>query len=120
MPWEVEVRGWAYQTEADLGGLKLTSLALKAGTSEFALTPGEPAGVVPVRLSGGAYKVSINRPDGVEARLNVKSGATNLTFDQQHFGVLGDTVRLQSPGHDGASDRYKIEISGGASEISIR
>jgi len=120
VPWEVEVRGGAYQTEADLGGLGLSSLALKGGISELTLRLPEPSGVVPVSVSGGASKVSILRPAGVEARLSVKSGASKLTFDEQSFDALGGTVRLQSPGYNGAADSYEIEVSGGASEISIR
>jgi hypothetical protein len=64
--------------------------------------------------------VGIRRPAGVEARLSVKGGFSKLTFDEQSFDAVGGTVRLQSPGYDGAPDRYEIEISGGASEIAIR
>ena len=77
-------------------------------------------GAVPVRVSGGAYKTSIRRPAGTEARLDAKSGAATLTFDKQSYDALGGRVRLQSPGYDGAPDRYEVEVSGGASEISIR
>jgi DNA-binding MarR family transcriptional regulator len=120
VPWEVEVRGGAYKVEADLGGLELTSFVLKGGISELALTLPAPSGVVPVRLFGGASKVGIRRPAGVEARLNVKSGAAKLTFDEQSFDAVGGKVRLQSPGYDGASDRYEIEVSGGASELTVQ
>lgn len=120
VPWEVEVRGGAYRIEADLRGLELSSSVFKGGISELALTLPEPSGVVPIRLSGGASKVSIHRPAGVEARVSVRGGAASLTFDDQHFDAIGGKVRLQSPGYDGASDRYEIEVSGGASEISIR
>ena len=64
--------------------------------------------------------MSIHRPTGVEARMSVKGGASKLTFDEQSFDALGGKVRLQSPGYDRATDRYKIEISGGASEITIQ
>jgi len=120
VPWAVEVRGGAYKVEADLRGLKLTSFALKGGVSEVALTLPEPSGVVPIKLAGGASKVSIRRPAGVESRVSVKGGAAKLTFDQESFDAVGGKVRLQSPGYDGASDRYEIEVSGGASEITIR
>jgi hypothetical protein len=93
---------------------------LKGGISDLVLTLPEPSGVVPIRLSGGASKVSIHRPTGVEARMSVKGGASKLTFDEQSFDALGGKVRLQSPGYDGATDRYEIEISGGASEITIQ
>jgi len=120
VPWEVEVRGGAAQSVVDLGGLKLTSFVLKGGISDLTLTLPEPSGVVPIRLSGGASKVTILRPTGVEARLNVKSGAATLTFDEQHFDAVGGKVQLQSRGYEGTPDRYEIEVSGGASEISVR
>jgi DNA-binding MarR family transcriptional regulator len=120
VPWEIEVRGGAARTEAELGGLELSSFVLKGGISDLTLTLPEPSGVVPIRLSGGASKASIRRPAGVEARMNLKGGASKLTFDGQSFDAVGGKVRLQSAGYEGALDRYDIEISGGASEISIQ
>jgi DNA-binding MarR family transcriptional regulator len=119
VPWEIEVRGGAARVEADLGGLGLSSFVLKGGTSDLDLALPEPSGVVPVRLSGGAAKASIRRPAGVEARLSVKGGASKLIFDEQTFDAVGGGVQLQSPGYDGAPDRYEIEVSGGASELTI-
>ena len=119
VPWEIEVRGGAAWIEAELGGLELASFVLKGGMSDLALTLSEPSGAVPIRLFGGASKVSIRRPAGVEARVSVKGGASKLTFDEQSFDALGGKVRLQSPGYGVASDRYEIEISGGASELSV-
>lgn len=120
VPWEVEVRGGAYRIDADLEGLGLISFVLKGGFSDCVLSLPEPSGVVPVRLSGGASKAIIRRPAGVEARLSVKGGVSKLNFDEQSFDAVGGKVRLQSPGYEAASDRYEIELSGGASEISIR
>ncbi len=119
VPWEIEVRGGADRVEADLGALTLTSFLLNGGFSDCTLSLPEPSGTVPVRLSGGASKVSIGRPAGVEAKLTVKGGISKLIFDLQSFDAVGGRVRLQSPGYDGASNRYEIEVSGGASGISI-
>ncbi|WP_273846434.1 MarR family winged helix-turn-helix transcriptional regulator [Rubrobacter calidifluminis] len=119
VPWEVEVRGGAYKVEADLSGLRLTSFVLTRGFSNVALTLPEPSGVVPIRLSGGASKVTIRRPAGVEAHLNMRGGASKLVFDGQSFEAVGGTLRLQSPDSHNAADRYEIEISGGASEITV-
>ena len=120
IPWEVELRGGAAWIEADLVGLELTSFVLKGGGSDLVLTLPKPSGAVPVRLSGGASKVSIRRLAGVEARVNVKGGASKLIFGEQSFDAVGGKVRLQSSGYDNASDRYEIEVSGGASEITVR
>lgn len=72
-----------------------------------------------MRLSGGASTASIRRLAGVKARLIVKGGASRLAFDGQGFDAADGKVQLQSPGYDRAIDRYGIELSGGASEISI-
>ena len=120
VPWAVEVRGGAARTEADLTGLELSSFVLKSGIADLILTLPEPSGVIPIRLSGGAAKASIRRPAGVEAQLIVNGGVSKLTFDQQSFDALGGKVRLQSPGYDGATGRYEIEVSGGASELTVQ
>jgi DNA-binding MarR family transcriptional regulator len=120
VPWEVEMRGGAYRIEADLGGLELSSLVLKGGISDLVLMLPEPSGVVPVRLSGGASEVNIRRPAGVEAHLSMKGGVSKLTFDEQSFDAVGGTLRLQSPRHKEAPDRYEIEVSGGASKVTVQ
>ena len=120
VPWEIEVRGGAAQIEADLARLVLSSFVLKGGVSELDLTLPEPSGTVPIRLSGGASKVNVRRPAGVEARMDLKGGASKLAFDGQSFEAVGGTVRLRSTGYDGLPDRYDIEVSGGASEVSVR
>jgi hypothetical protein len=120
VPSEVEVRGGVYKVEANLSGLKLASLVLTRGLSDVDLTLPEPSGVVPVRLTGGASEVNIRRPAGVEAHLSVKGGASKLTFDEQSFDAVGGKLRLRSPGYDSVSDRYEIEVSGGASKITVQ
>lgn len=120
VPWEVEVRGGAARIDADLSGLGLSSFVLKGGIGDLTLTLPQPSGTVPVRLSSGASTVSIRRPVGVEARIVLEGGAGKLAFDGQSFDAVGGTGRLQSPGYNGASDRYDIEISGGAGAITVR
>jgi hypothetical protein len=120
VPWEVEVRGGAYKVEADLSGLKLISFVLTRGSGDVDLTLPEPSGMVPVRVSGGASKANIRRPAGVEAQLSVKGGASKLTFDEQNLAAVGSKLRLQSPGYDSVSDRYEIEVSGGASKVNVQ
>lgn len=120
VPWEIEMRGGAAQIDADLNGLKLISVAFKGGISDLTLTLPKPSGAVSVHLSGGASKVNIRRPADVEARVvGLKGGFGRLTFDEQRFDAVGGKVRLQSPGYDGAIDRYEIEVSGGAGEVAI-
>lgn len=120
VPWEIEVRGGAVHIDADFGELELSSFVLKGGVVDLDLTLPQPSGVVPIRLSGGVSKVSVHRPKGVEARMSVKGGVSKLSFDEQSFDALGGKVQLQSRGYAGAVDRYEIDVSGGAVEITVR
>jgi hypothetical protein len=43
-----------------------------------------------------------------------------LTFDDRFYGSIGGELRLDSPDHKGATDRYDIRIDGGASNLVIR
>ena len=119
IPWRIEVDGGVSRLSADLRRLQLEALAIGGGASRVVLTLPRPTGVVPVRIGGGASNVAIHRPAGVAARLRVRGGATDLTFDDQEAGAVGGEVRWQSPGFTGAGDRYEIEVGGGASDLTI-
>jgi hypothetical protein len=74
---------------------------------------------VPVRIDGGASGITINRPLGVEVSLRVKGWAVHVTFDERTFDAMGSDERLQSPGYADATRRYNIEVTGGASNVTV-
>lgn len=119
LPWEIEIRGGASEITAALGGLNLSGLAIRGGASMIRVELPEPAGMIPVRIAGGASQVIIRRPTGVAARVRLKGWASQLAFDDQRFDAVGRDVRLQSPGYEDASRRYDIEVSGSASDITL-
>jgi hypothetical protein len=119
IPWDIEIRNGVSRLTADLRGLELHSLEVSGGVSRVEVTLPPPSGIVPVRVLGGASNVAIHRPEGVAAQILVGGGSTNLAFDERRFGAVGGEVSLQSPEYEGASDRYDIVITGGASGLTI-
>jgi len=119
IPWHIEVRDGASKVTADLSQLKLGSFEVAGGASKVELTLPRVSGLVPVRVLGGASNIVIHRPESVATRVRVVGGSTNLTFDDQRFGAVGSEVDLQGPNYDGASERYEITITGGASNVAI-
>jgi DNA-binding MarR family transcriptional regulator len=118
IPWDVEIVGGAGKLQGKLTRLDLRSFALTGGVDQLRLTLGRPAGEVPIRLTAGVNNVRIERPAGVHVRLDLRGGAGRIDFDQRRLGGVGDTI-LGSPGVDEASDRYLIDIVGGAGRITV-
>lgn len=117
--WAIEIRGGVSRWDGDLRAVRLNSIDVRGGVSEVALQLPHPTGGVPIHVSGGASKVTLRRPGGVPARLAVGGGASKLGLDDQFLGAVGGPVRLETPDYAPTSDRYEIEIGGGASKISV-
>ena len=118
IPWAIELRGGISQWTADLRSVRLESFDLRGGASKIELLLPKPEGVVPIRVAGGMSRVSIERPVGVAAGLEVRGGVSEVTVDGEVFKGRGQ-ISLQTPGAASAADRYEIEVNGGANKISI-
>jgi DNA-binding MarR family transcriptional regulator len=119
IPWRIEFRGGAAEITAELGGLDLVGLEIKGGMSALHLNLPTPSGVVPIRISGGAAKVAIERPAGVAVRVHLKGWAPAFLFDDQRFSNLGNDVRMQSSNYDGITPGYDIELTSSVASLSI-
>jgi hypothetical protein len=118
IPWAIELRGGVSSWNADLRTLRLESFELKGGASKIELLLPSPEGVVPIRISGGMSRISIQRPLGVAAGLTFRGSMSEVIVDGEPYKGRGQ-LSLQTPGADRAADRYEIDVSGGASKISI-
>jgi DNA-binding MarR family transcriptional regulator len=118
IPWAIELRGGVSSWSADLRTLRLESFDLRGGASKIELLLPAPSGVVPIRVTGGMTRVSIQRPAGAATGLEVRGGVSEVTVDGQVFKGHGP-VSVQTPGAETSADRYEIEVSGGASKVSV-
>lgn len=119
IPWDIEIRSGASRVIADLRELQLGSLRLDGGASRLEVALPAPVGTVGVLLLAGASNVVIRRPAGVDARLRVDGGVTNLTFDGRHVGAAGGGLDLQDDAYDDATDRYDVAVTGGANNVCL-
>jgi DNA-binding MarR family transcriptional regulator len=119
VPWSVEVRGGVSHLVADLRELQISSIEIGGGASHSELSLPRPRGPSTLRLSGGASRLVVRRPRGTAAQISVRGGASNLVFDAQRLGAVGGPTRLSTPGWDAAPDRWSIELTGGASDLSV-
>lgn len=119
IPWSIEVRGGVSSFEAHLSQVQLTGLDLRGGISHLWATLSEPSGTVLIRIAGGVSDMTMHRPESIPVQVQVKGGISSLTFDEQHFGAMGNTPRLETAGYQEAANRYDIQISGSVSHLSI-
>jgi hypothetical protein len=118
LPWEIEFHGGVSELTADLSGLMLRSLDLSSA-NQVTITFPRPAGAVYIYVAGSVSDFSLYRPPGVAVRVHLSSSASNLTFDQQHFGAVAGEMRWQTPNYTSATDRYDISVAGSASNMTI-
>ncbi|MBV8086626.1 MAG: MarR family transcriptional regulator [Chloroflexi bacterium] len=119
IPWTIAFKGGASKVTIRARELALRGVTLGGGASTLDIVLPRPAGTAPIRIEGGASRVSLRRPAGIPAELRIAGGASRLVFDAQRFGAVGGEVRLASPGFETAADRYQIDIHGGASRLDI-
>ena len=115
----MQVGGGASQTRLDLRGLNLRSVTVTSGASHLEVHLPSPDGTVQVAITGGASSVTIARPSGVPVQARISGGASNLVVDGGQTSTLnGDGVRT-TRGYGSASDRYQVDVSGGANNVEI-
>jgi DNA-binding MarR family transcriptional regulator len=119
VPWVIELQSGVSKLKADLRQLQLSSLTVTGGASRIDLSLPKPLDTVVVRVSGGASRLMVLRPAGVPARIHVSGGLSKLSLDGQRSAGIGDDVRWESPTFKSASDRYDVDISGGASRVTV-
>lgn len=119
VPWTLEIRRGVSRLTADLRELEVTAIDITGGASESELLLPRPRGHATLRVTGGASELMIKRPRGTAAQIAVRGGASSFVFDDQRLGSVGGATRLATPGWDSAADRWTIELTGGASNLSV-
>jgi hypothetical protein len=119
VPWSLEIRRGVTHLSADLRELQVTSMDIAGGVTESELSLPRPRGTSTLRVSGGASRLVVRRPRGTAAQVSIRGGASNLVFDAQVLGAVGGATRLSTPTWDASTDRWSIELTGGASDLSV-
>jgi hypothetical protein len=116
--WNISANTGASNDTLKLSAVKVGSITLNAGASRTDITLGRPTGIVPISVDGGAITLRLHRPSGSEAFVHVSGGAVTLNADGRQFHGVGEES-WQSAGYDGAADAFHVEISGGASTVTV-
>ncbi|GAA2660673.1 hypothetical protein [Paractinoplanes durhamensis] len=89
--WTLWMDGGTAQTTVDLTGAEVDGVELHGGASRIDLTLPEPAGLLPVRMTGGVDQFLVKLAGATPVRVQVQSGAGEVT-------LAGATHRGIAPG----------------------
>jgi hypothetical protein len=117
--WTLLIRGGLSRFDGDLSAGKLERIEVSGGISNARFDLPAPTSTVSVRVSGGVSELLLCRPAGVGVSLAISGGVSTLQLDDQLFHSLGGASRLVSGAVHGDTPRYSVEISGGASGLSV-
>lgn len=120
IPWSIQVGGGAASLRLDLLHAQLTKLEISGGANQLDAQLPHPKGSVSISVSGGANNVTLVAPASSPWRVAVSGGVSAVTINGTSSGNLGGDFEQQSPEYSSATDRFNIEISGGASHIDFR
>jgi DNA-binding MarR family transcriptional regulator len=116
--WAIRVKGGANPVTADLVSVHVTEIDMSGGMSNIEFRLGAPAGAVPIRVTGGASRMTFHRPAGTPVRLHVRGGISDVRLDDRNLDSAS-RVAWETPGYDGVADRYDITVRGGMSRLSV-
>jgi hypothetical protein len=116
--WIIDENSGATNDTFQLSSLHVRSITLNTGASRDEITLGSPSGPVPIQINGGALTVRLHRPSGTPASITVSGGASSLVADGRNMHAIGD-ISYEAPGFSGAADAYRIEVNGGACNVSL-
>jgi hypothetical protein len=120
VPWSIQIGGGATTLHLDLRHAQLGKLDISGGANQLDAQLPSPKGTVSMRVSGGANNVTIVAPAHSQWRVTVSGGVSAVTINGTSSGNLGGDFQQQSPGYGSATDRFDIDISGGASHLDFR
>lgn len=118
VPWTIDLHSDSSKLEADLRTLVLLEGNLRSNSSKIHLNLPAPQGTVTLRVESDTSKVTIQRPSGVPARVELDGNWSRLTFDKHNKGAMR-TEAVESPGYKRADARYVIQIVGGSNQIRV-
>lgn len=119
--WDLSVDTGAVDISADLSGLHVSGLQMRAGVSSATVRLGlldRPNRLVPVQVRGGVSSFTLEVPRDVPVRIRAETGLSRVDVDRSIPRARGESREWQSDDWD-RSGGYDIEVEAGVSSVRI-
>lgn len=117
--WAIEIRGGLSKVSLDLSAGTVSQLDIAGGCNQVLIDLPPPTSAVPLRISGGAFKLGIRRPAETGVALCIGGGIAKLRLDDWSFEAIGGVANLTTGTLPPDAPLYQLTIAGGACDLSL-
>ncbi len=117
VPLSLDIDSGASAAVIDLSDLKVSDVDIDTGASSTELTLPANAGATSVKIDSGAASVKVRVPEGVAAKIRIKSGLAGINVASRFPKV--DNGLYQSTDYATAANRADIAIETGVGSVDI-
>ena len=118
IPTDLTINGGAGEFLVDLSSVTIRSAELSVGAASLTLTLPKPSTSVNIEVNAGASNITIDVPEGVEARVTTSGALLSLQSTNARVTAGGSTA--ETAGYGSATARVTVKVTAGASSITIR
>lgn len=115
--WYLSFNGGVSSYKADLSSLKMASVVVSVGVSDFQMKLGSLLDSSHVDIEGAAAKYALEIPEGVGCRIQHESALTKHDFPGF---IQKDDLSYESPNYDKSQKKITIRLHTGVSAISVK
>jgi hypothetical protein len=117
--WSISIRGGLAHSDLELSAGQLARLDIHGGCADVQFELPLPETAVPIRITGGASRLVVQRPADAGVVLAVSGGMAALRLDDQRFDAIGGGARLETRNLEPGAPYYDLQIHGGAADLAI-
>lgn len=118
IPLAISIKSAASNVELDLSELKVTELRLDVDAGNYRVTVPSSAGTSNIEIEADAANIEVVIPDGVAARIRVKTNLSVSDVDKNRFPQQG--AYYVSDNFDTAQNRIELEIDCDVGRVQVR
>jgi DNA-binding MarR family transcriptional regulator len=119
IPWAIQIQGGLTDLTGSLDGVSIETLEVEGGANHINLVLPRPNGTALIRIRGVVSSARFMRPRGVPVALRVEGGIAHLDFDGKTYSNVSGKRRVATRADAAATDRYEIDVRGGASTLVV-
>jgi hypothetical protein len=118
LPVSLTLNAGAGEFDLDLHDVKVTDARLNIGAATTTVVLPHPSGDVVIRADGGASNFVVEIPADVETRITVSGGFVSSNTTNARTTKSGNVI--ETSGYATAKDRVTVNVTGGATSVSVR